>query len=74
MKEHQYRGQLIRVVATETPGTNYWVSRADIRFHDRKGLRFFPLDGPRSKFTTREAAEQDIIEAAKKRIDTMIKL
>jgi hypothetical protein len=50
------------------------LGRADIRFHDRKRLRFFPLDGPRSKFTTKKAAEQDIIEAAKKQIDTMIKL
>jgi hypothetical protein len=50
------------------------VTRADIRFQDRKGLRFFPLDGPRSKFTTKEAAEQNIIEEAKKQIDTMIKL
>jgi hypothetical protein len=74
MEEHKYRGQLIRVVATETPGTEYWVARADIRFQDRKGLRFFPLDGPRSKFTTKAAAERNIIEEAKKQIDTMIRL
>jgi hypothetical protein len=73
MEEHKYRGQLIRVVATETPGTEYWVARADIRCLDRKGLRFFPLDGPRSKFTTKEAAEMNIIKEAKKRIDSLIK-
>jgi hypothetical protein len=74
MEEHKYRGQLIRVVATETPGTEYWVARADIRYQDRTGLRFYPLDGPRSKFTTKESAEQNIIKEAKKQIDTMIKL
>jgi hypothetical protein len=73
MKEHNYRGQLIRVIATETPGTEYWVARADIRCQDRKGLRFFPLEGPRNKFTTRESAELNIIKQAKQRIDTLIK-
>jgi hypothetical protein len=69
MEEQKYRGQLIRVVATETPGTEYWVARADIRYQDRKGLRFFPVEGPRDKFTTKEAAEQNIIEEAKRLID-----
>ena len=73
MNEHKYRGQLIRVIATETPGTNYWVARADIRYQDRKGLRFFALAGPRTKFTTKEAAELSIIKEAKKRIDILIK-
>ena len=73
MQEHKYRGQLIRVVATETPGTEYWVARADIRYEDRKGLRFLPLDGPRSKFTTKESAEQNMIKEAKKHIDSLIK-
>ena len=36
MKKHQYRDQLIRVVATETPRTQYWGARADIRYQDRK--------------------------------------
>jgi hypothetical protein len=31
------------VVATETSGTDYWVARADIRYQDCKGLRFYPL-------------------------------
>jgi hypothetical protein len=72
MEEHEYRGQLIRVVATKTPGTDYWVARADIRCLDRKGLPFFPLDGPRSKFTTKEAAQMNIIKEAKTRIDRLI--
>jgi hypothetical protein len=72
MEEHKYRGQLIRVVATETPGTRHWVARADIRYLDRRGLRFFPLDGPRNKFTTKEAAQKNIIKEAKKRIDSLI--
>jgi hypothetical protein len=74
MEEHKYRGQLIRVVATETPGTEYWVARADIRYQDRKGLRFFPVEGPRNKFTTKEAAERNIIEEAKRLIDSHTKL
>lgn len=74
MEEHKYRGQIIRVVATVTPGTDYWTARADIRYQDRKGLRFFPLDGPRSKFTSKEAAEQNIIKEAKKQIDSLMKL
>jgi hypothetical protein len=74
MEEHKYRGQLIRVVATETPGTEYWVARADIRYQDRKGLRFFPVEGPRNRFTTKEAAERNIIEEAKRLIDSHTKL
>jgi hypothetical protein len=69
MEEQKYRGQLIRVVATETPGTEYWVARADVRYQDRKGLRFFPVEGPRDKFTTKEAAERNVIEEAKRLID-----
>jgi hypothetical protein len=71
MKEHKYRGQLIRVIATETPGTEHWVARADIRWQDRKGLKFVPLEGPRNKFTTKKSAELNMIEEAKKRIDSL---
>jgi hypothetical protein len=71
MEEQKYRRQLIRVVATEAPGTQYWVARADVRYQDRKG--FFPLEGPRDKFTTKEAAERNIIEEAKKLIDSHTK-
>lgn len=74
MEEYKYRGQLIRVIATETPGTEYWVARADIRYQDRKGLRFFPLEGPRSRFTTKEASQNYIIKEAKKHIDSLIRL
>jgi hypothetical protein len=74
MKEHKYRGQIIRVLATETPGTDYWVARADIRYQDRKGLRFYPLEGPRSRFRTKESAQRNIIREAKKHIDSLIKL
>jgi hypothetical protein len=74
MEEHHYRGQLIRVVATKTPGTGYWAARADIRYRDRKGLRFFPLRGPRSKFKSKESAQQNVIKEAKKQIDRLIKI
>jgi hypothetical protein len=74
MEEHKYRGQLIRVVATKTPGTSYWTARADIRYHDRKGLRFLPLRGPRSRFTTKEAAQKSMIKEAQKYIDRRIKI
>jgi len=73
MEEQEYRGQFIRVIATKAPGTEYWVARADIRFQDRKGVRFYPLGGPRREFITREAAEQNIIGEAKKLIDLYIK-
>jgi hypothetical protein len=73
MEEHKYRGQIIRVVATVTPGTDYWTARADIRYQDRKGLRFFPLRGPRSKFKSKESAQQNVVKEAKKHIDRLIK-
>ena len=69
LEEQTYRGQLIRIIATENPGTQYWVARADVRFQDRKGLRFIPVDGPRREFVTKEEAEQSIIGEAKKIID-----
>jgi hypothetical protein len=73
MEEHKYRGQIIRVVATVTPGTDYWTAQADIRYQDRKGLRFFPLRGPRSKFKSKESAQQNVVKEAKKHIDRLIK-
>jgi hypothetical protein len=72
MEEHKYRDQLIRVMATPTPGTQYWVARADVRYNDRKALRFFPLEGPRDKFTSKDAAEQNILAEAKKLIDSLL--
>lgn len=70
MREHRYRDQLIRVIATQTPGTEYWVAKADVRYHDRKTLQFIPVEGPRDQFTTREEAELNILQLAKKVIDT----
>lgn len=72
MEEHNYRDQLIRVMATPTPGTEYWVARADVRYNDRKALRFFPLEGPRDKFTSKDAAEQNILAEAKRLIDSLL--
>jgi hypothetical protein len=70
MQEHEYRDQLIRVIATQTPGTEYWVAKADVRYNDGKKLQFIPVQGPRDKFTTKEEAELNIIQQAKKLIDT----
>jgi hypothetical protein len=70
MQEHQYRDQLIRVIATQTPGTEYWVAKADVRYNDGRKLQFIPVDGPRDKFTSKEEAELNIIQQAKKVIDT----
>jgi hypothetical protein len=72
MREQQYRDQLIRVIATQTPGTEYWVAKADVRYKDAKTLQFIPVEGPRDKFTTKEDAEINVIEQAKKVIDTRI--
>lgn len=72
MEEHTYRRQLIRVVATQTPGTFYWVARADVRVNDKKALLFYPLQGPRDRFTAREDAELDILHEAKKLIDKIV--
>ncbi len=72
IKEQEYRDQLIRVIATQTPGTNYWVAKADVRYNDGKKMQFIPVEGPRDKFTTKEDAEINIIEQAKKVIDTRI--
>lgn len=68
MKEQEYRGHLIRVIATKTPG--YWVARTDVRFDDDKGRRFLPLEGQRDTFVTKEAAENYIIKAAQFLIDS----
>jgi hypothetical protein len=74
MEEYKYRGQIIRVIATVTPGTDYWTARADIRYQDRKGLRFFPLRGPRNRFKSKESAEQNLLKEAQKQIDRLIKV
>ena len=54
------------------PGINMEVARADVRYNDRKALRFFPLEGPRDKFTSKDAAEQNILAEAKKLIDSLL--
>ena len=41
MDEHIYREQLIRVIITQTPGTEFWVAKADVRYNDNKKLQFF---------------------------------
>ncbi len=69
MKEQQYRDQLIRVIVTQTPGTEYWVAKADVRYNDGKELKFFPVEGQRDKFTSKEDAEINVIEQAKQLID-----
>jgi hypothetical protein len=74
MVEHKYRGQLIRLIATQPRGSKYWVARADVRYLDRNGLRLFSLKGSRSQFTTNKAAQIDLIKEAKNRIDTLTKL
>ena len=69
MIEQQYRDQLIRVIVTQTPGTEYWVAKADVRYNDGKELKFLPVEGQRNKFTSKEDAEINIIEQAKQLID-----
>jgi hypothetical protein len=46
------------------------VAKADVRCNDGKKLQFIPVQGPRDKFTTKEEAELNIIQQAKKLIDT----
>jgi hypothetical protein len=70
MEEHTYRDQLIRVITMQAPGTPYWVAKADVRYNSGKKLEFLPVDGPRDRFTSPEEAKLDILEQAKKLIDT----
>jgi hypothetical protein len=72
MDEHMYREQLIRVIATQTPGTEFWVAKADVRYNDNKKLQFFPVEGPRDRFTSKGEAEVNILEQARKLIDKLI--
>jgi hypothetical protein len=71
MDEHIYRDQLIRVITTQTPGTHFWVAKADVRYNDNKKVQFFPVEGPRDQFTTKEEAQMNIIEQARKFIDKL---
>lgn len=72
MEEHTYREQLIRVIATQTPGTPYWVARADVRVQKERAPLYYPLQGPRDRFTAREEAELNILQEAKKLIDKVV--
>jgi hypothetical protein len=71
MDEHIYREQLIRVITMQTPGTEFWVAKADVRYNDNKRLQFFPVEGPRDQFTSKEEAEVNILEQARKLIDKL---
>ncbi len=72
MDEHIYRDQLIRVITTQTLGTQFWVAKADVRYNDNKKVQFFPVKGPRDQFTTKAEAQVNIIEQARKLIDKII--
>ena len=72
MDEHIYGEQLIRVITMKTPGTEFWVAKADVRYNDNKKLQFFPVEGPRDQFTSKEEAEVNILEQARKLIDKII--
>jgi hypothetical protein len=45
MDEHMYRDQLIRVITMQTPGTQFWVAKADVRYNDNKKLQIFCCAG-----------------------------
>jgi hypothetical protein len=41
MDGYMYRDQLIRVITTQTPGTQFWVAKADVRYNDKRNCNFF---------------------------------
>jgi hypothetical protein len=45
MEEHKYRGQIIQVITTVTPGTDYWIARADIAIRIAKDFDFSHCTG-----------------------------
>lgn len=72
MDEHKYLTHLIKFHASKTQGEKYWVGKAQIRYSDGKGFRFFEVHGPSEKFASRSEAEQNIIQTAKHLIDKFI--
>jgi hypothetical protein len=73
MDQHKYLTHLIKFHASKTPGDQFWVGKAEVRYNDGKAWRFFEVHGPsEKKFISRSEAEKYIIQTAKNLIDKFI--
>jgi hypothetical protein len=74
MQEFDYRGFVINFEARPTPGTQYWVGYAQVEFYEYDSFRSVPLTGLTDSFTTIYEAEEQILEAAKRWVDSRLSL
>jgi len=72
MEQQKYKGQVIQVEILQPPGTRHWTGKTQIQYNDGRTSRFFSVEGIPEKFDSRDEAEQYIVEAAKKLIDSLI--
>lgn len=72
MNEHKYGTLLIRFGANRTADGNYWIGKAHVEYNHGQTLRYFEVHGPTEKFDSKEAAEQHVLDLAKRLIDNFI--
>jgi hypothetical protein len=71
MEQQKYKAQLIQLEILQPPGTRHWTGKAEVQNNGRT-LRFFSVEGIPEEFASRDEAEQYVVEAAKKLIDSLI--
>jgi hypothetical protein len=72
MEQQKYKGQVIQVEILQPPGKQHWTGKAQVQYNDGRTSRFFSVEGIPETFASRDEAEQYIVEAAKKLIDSLI--
>jgi hypothetical protein len=72
MEQQKYKGQVIQFEIIQPSGAGHWTGKAEVQHNNGRTLRFFNVEGIPEKFDSSDEAEQYVVEAAKKLIDSLI--
>jgi hypothetical protein len=72
MEEQKYKRQVIRLEIVQPSETRHWTGKAQVQYNNGLTSRFFSVEGILEQFASRTEAEQYVVEAAKKLIDSLI--
>ena len=72
MEQEKYKGQVIQFEILRPSVTRHWTGKRKFNTTTVEHLvRFFNVEGISEKFDSRDEAEQYVVEAAKKLIDSL---
>jgi hypothetical protein len=68
--KQMYRGYSIKYQVKKAPGTGSWAGYAQIQFYEQNGsFRNIPVNGSTDTSATKEEAELEILQTAKRWVD-----